>query len=363
MRIALTTGQAYLPQRVGGSGTSTHDLVPALKQEGHKVAVLSELLPEGYIGYRTRILRKLQRAYGGRRIIVDHAMGYPVYRIWGQSEPVSQFIEQFRPDLAIIQAGDPLKFANKFIGLGIPAIVYLRDVEFSSIGDVLTPSPLLGFIANSQFTADVANSELGISSEVIPPLVQRDRYTTRSTREKLVFINPVPEKGLEIALQLADKRPDIPMLIVEAWPLNSNRRASLKKLLMQLPNVNWMPPQLDMRAVYRQARIILVPSQWREAWCRVVSEAQVSGIPALASRIGGLPESVGPGGVLVDPEAPISDWENALSQLWDDLNAYSKCSALALSHSHRENFQPQAIVQKLLNVIENHMRSSALPRR
>jgi glycosyltransferase involved in cell wall biosynthesis len=72
-----------------------------------------------------------------------------------------------------------------------------------------------------------------------------------------------------------------------------------------------------MRRIYQSARIVLVPSILNEAWARVVTEAQISGIPILASDRGGLPESVGPGGILVDPDADISDWEKALSRLWD----------------------------------------------
>src|SRR5262249_21620774 len=56
----------------------------------------------------------------------------------------------------------------------------------------------------------------------------------------------------------------------------------------------------DMRTVYCDTRILLVPSQWEdETWGRVVSEAQLSGIPVITSDRGGLPESVGPGGIVL----------------------------------------------------------------
>ncbi len=55
---------------------------------------------------------------------------------------------------------------------------------------------------------------------------------------------------------------------------------------------------MDTRSVYAATRVLLVPSQWKaETWGRVASEAQFSGIPVLASDVGGSPEAVAPGGV------------------------------------------------------------------
>jgi len=93
---------------------------------------------------------------------------------------------------------------------------------------------------------------------------------------------------------------------------------------------------------------VLMPSVWEESWGRVVSEAQVSGIPALASNTGGLPEAVGPGGMLVDRQADLSDWLHALSQLWDDDARYDHYARAARTHSHRPEFQPNAVVSRFI---------------
>ena len=37
----------------------------------------------------------------------------------------------------------------------------------------------------------------------------------------------------------------------------------------------------DMRSVYAKCRILLAPSVWEEAYGRVVTEAQISGIPVV----------------------------------------------------------------------------------
>jgi glycosyltransferase involved in cell wall biosynthesis len=106
-----------------------------------------------------------------------------------------------------------------------------------------------------------------------------------------------------------------------------------------------------MRSVYGDARIVLAPSLWNEGWGRVASEAQVSGIPVLASTRGGLIEAVGPGGLLVDPEAGIDTWAHALSDLWDIPMVYDQLSRLAFLHARRPDFQPDAVISQLIQIL------------
>jgi hypothetical protein len=43
--------------------------------------------------------------------------------------------------------------------------------------------------------------------------------------------------------------------------------------------------------VWKEIKVLLVPSLWYEAWGMVAVEAQFCGIPVLSSNSGGLPES------------------------------------------------------------------------
>ena len=79
----------------------------------------------------------------------------------------------------------------------------------------------------------------------------------------------------------------------------------------------------------------------------------MSGIPVLASRVGGLTESVGGGGILVDGNAELSDWDAALARMWDDPAEYGRFSKFALEHSRRADFQPTAIATRLLGVLSD----------
>jgi glycosyltransferase involved in cell wall biosynthesis len=109
-----------------------------------------------------------------------------------------------------------------------------------------------------------------------------------------------------------------------------------------------------VRPLLARARLVLVPSRWEETWGRIVSEAQVSGIPALAARRGGLPESVGEGGLLVDADADLAGWERAFARLWDDAHEYAARSAAARAHAARAEIQPEAVIAAFLAHARRH---------
>src|SRR3546814_16284686 len=61
LRILFATGHGYLPQRVGGSETSSHELILALQEQGHHCAVLSALQGNGWLAFSNRVAMKLTR--------------------------------------------------------------------------------------------------------------------------------------------------------------------------------------------------------------------------------------------------------------------------------------------------------------
>jgi glycosyltransferase involved in cell wall biosynthesis len=197
----------------------------------------------------------------------------------------------------------------------------------------------------------------GIRPHVIPPCVNQNRYRVATNRSKVVFVGLFPKKGVELAFQLAEKRPDIPFEFVESWPLTHKDFLDFKHRANTLGNVTVRRRVDDMRIIYRMAKIVLVPSVCEEAWGRVCTEAQCSGVPVLASNRGGLPESVGPGGLLVDIHAPLTEWLVALSTLWDDTDAYFRLSEAALVHSQRPEIQFNYLVDELLNLLAGHVSS------
>jgi glycosyltransferase involved in cell wall biosynthesis len=97
---------------------------------------------------------------------------------------------------------------------------------------------------------------------------------------------------------------------------------------------------------------VIVPSVDEEAWCRVVSEAHINGIPTIASDLGGFPESVGPGGLLVSPPDSLDRWLEALSEVWDDQGTYGELSRRALEYSRRDLLEPTVVRRRFEEIVD-----------
>ena len=348
MRVLFVTSHTYLPERVGGSESSIHDLCLALRARGIEVAVLARTLARPR-GARGRLRSLLPR----RSLRVDRRMGYRAFRGPEPEKSVAEVVRRFRPSVAVVHAGRPMEMARELLHAGLPTCVYLRDVQFNVFGGPLEARPGLCYLANSRFTAERFREACGLAATVISPLVLAERYRTRGPGDRVVFVNPDERKGWGVALQLARSRPDVAFEFVESWPLTPEVRARRQRELLGASHVSWREPVLDMRVVYRRARLLLVPSLasrgvWEESWGRVVTEAHCSGIPVLASRSGGLPEAVGPGGVLVEPDAEPVAWEKALSRIWDDPREHEALSRAAREWAARPEIQPDSLLPRFL---------------
>jgi glycosyltransferase involved in cell wall biosynthesis len=76
-----------------------------------------------------------------------------------------------------------------------------------------------------------------------------------------------------------------------------------------------------------------MPSIHEETFGRVVAEAQVSGIPALTSDRGALPETLGAGGLSVPLDAGFDARLHAFDRLWADGSFYRQCAEAARAES------------------------------
>lgn len=347
MKILFASNNGYLPQFSGGVQSNTDYLARSLIEAGHEPAVLAELFAMGLFGFRSRIKLKLSRT----NYVEDTIYGYPVYRTWVPSEAVSDLIKNDRPDVVVAQCHGSVQIAQEFRKYDIPVVVYFHNVEFDELdGD---PSSLQGcrFISNSSFTRDKYLQTFGIESVVIPPIIDRSAYEVVSTQDFVTFINPVAKKGLAKVLEIARALPDIPFLIVESWTLTDQQLASLSAELASLPNITFRRRTDNMKDIYSQTKILLAPSIWEEAWGRVVSEAHCSGIPVIGSRRGGLPEAIGPGGMILEHDAPIADWAKAVSDLWTDRQLYSETSEAVRRYADRPELNASQQSNLLLSIL------------
>ncbi len=361
-KILFSTTHSYMPFFYGGSELSTNDLIKELSRRQICAAVNAHHGSRQIGVYLNRLRAKLNL---GRPFAATRYDGYPVYRSWNPVKVLPHVTDHLKPDIGIVQSGGQGELIRAHVEAGLPVVVYVRDamLEWASAGDALA-SPLVRFVANSAFTAAKVEEASGRHADVIPPLVQPERCRVAAPGQCVLMVNPHPFKGVDVALRLAEMCPDIQFLFVGGWGNSAAEEAALTPRFKALPNVRRLPATDDMRGVYAQARVLLAPSgtdylgkpvDWVEAWGRVVTEAQHSGIPAIATADGGLPESVGTGGLLVARDAPIDAWYQALRRVWDDPAEYERLSAAALDHASRHEIQPATLCETFVGICNDHV--------
>ncbi|MBX7483649.1 glycosyltransferase [Qipengyuania qiaonensis] len=320
---------------IGGSQRTGDTLLRALARRGHEVALTAGLIGDGWLGLRGRILMKLTR----RRAVRDRKLGYSTYRSWFPWQSAAEVARRFRPDVVVVQAHSTGTIGYAFRDAGQKVLFSFQDNEFDKLGQDLADFGPITAVANSRFTADAYRRAYGATCTTIHPLIDGDLYRTERTGSFVTFINPDPVKGLDKAIEIARALPNTPFRFQETWPIPKAERVALLQRLADLPNVTLAPRVNDMREVYAQTKILLVPSQWEEGYGRIASEAQFSGIPVIGSDRGGLPEAIGTGGLVIAADAAAQDWVDALRGVLESPDRYAELSASATAYAHRPELQ------------------------
>ncbi|MBV7540376.1 glycosyltransferase [Acidovorax sp. sic0104] len=338
MRVLFVSDYPHLPSIKGGLQTTTHDLCHAIGVAGATAAVLCGQV-EGAAGTIAPS-------------VSDTSLGYLCMRAPAPLEALPLVAAAWQPDTIVVQSGMSLtRMVLASLDTGRPTVVYLHNVESHQLGGRLVPDPRLLYLANSHFTAQRWRALAGLQCAVIPPVVQADSYLAGASGDKVLFVNPVPIKGVELMFALAAHCPDIPFLVVESWNIEPVWRDWCRRRAQSLGNIEWLEPVDDMRPVYARSRLLLMPSVWEESFGRTSVEAQLNGMPVLASDRGALPEIVGRAGTVLDPHAPVERWADALRSL---LAAHEDVSAVARRQGLGHAAATPLIVGQLLGLLAGH---------
>jgi glycosyltransferase involved in cell wall biosynthesis len=341
----------YMPQSKGGLANTLHELCIGLQARGHNVSVLAALRQGGFFSSKMKLQMKVNVIRDNQKISRDVTLGYPVWRSWDMESCLDYVCNKDDPDVVVIAGGRFASIARKIRHINMPIVVQVHDVEEEWIDGRYSDISGYHIISNSHFTANFLSDNHGISSDVIYPVIDYNRYKVASSLETVAFINPYLRKGVDIAIKIAQLCPDIRFTFAGRLPEFEEGYEARKHDLLALENVDMLGVQEDMRNVYGRAKFILAPSRWDEAFGRVACEAAVNGLPTVGSNVGGLPEAIGGGGMLVDPSAGISDWVHAVRTLWDDDTAYAVFRKAAFESARRpslDNLQQVAAHEAVL---------------
>ncbi len=179
---------------------------------------------------------------------------------------------------------------------------------------------------------------------------------SRHTQDYLLFFGRLTEeKGIATIMEAAKKAPNVKIKFAgEGRMLEYIERQSL-------PNVETLGflkgEKLDKTV--REAKAVLVPSEWMENNPMTVIEANMLARPAIGTRIGGIPEIIVPGktGWLID----VGD-ADALASCMEEAWNMPEAEYAAMRESCREfameNFSPESHYKRLMEIYEDAIASS-----
>ena len=319
LRFGIISDHTYLPDRVGGRESSIDALARQLTDNGHDVQVLAD----------RGSLRALPKALPSR---VFWSSPYGVTRVKGVANVAATSLRKDVIDFGIYNVAASAAFVAATAAARRRQFFCIRDVGDNSL-DQLRYFDDVRLIANSQFIREHIYDRVHRDSFVLLPTVNRQTVVGSHSGRYITMINPIEAKGLSMALSVAASLPQYRFLFVKCWPMLPPQSDALSRMAARLGNIDIVEPTMLVREIYERTRVLLVPSLVDEAFGRVAIEAQMNGIPVIASRRGGLPEAVGPGGTLVDPNAPSEVWTRAICTLMEDPILWHQVAQRALDHA------------------------------
>jgi len=354
-KLLFVTQNPFLPDSSGGAQKSAHYLFQSLISRGWKVEVIcasSIKTPR----FRKSVIQSILCLNLPQRFTVDTELGFPCWRHALKYSSQSHWINllenrlnAYQPDVVLGDSSPNCPLLKHAISKSFKTFYIGRNINITQSTSILPDE--LNLMANSPFVASVISQIMNQEVEVILPFVDVKSYRVEKIISKYItFVNPVPEKGVNIAIQVAKALPNENFLFVKGkW---SHMRPEKVEEYLQpaytLPNVDIWENQSNMQEVYKVTRIMLVPSQFIETFGRVILEAQINGIPVVAAHVGGIPYTLGQGGILVYPKHKAEGYIKAIEQLQSNEGYYEKTSQMAFENSNRPEFNPKLQVDKFI---------------
>ena len=263
---------------------------------------------------------------------------------------------------------------------GAKIVFYLGNAAYLH-RDNIEPFDIV--VCPSRFLAHYYEKKLGLSTQALRTIIPESRFLGEGLniyhqhpelRKQgfVTFFNPQFSKGLGLVVQLVIQAqklaPDMRFLIVSGR--TDYKDVAINGLaLSDYSNVWCIDSQEDVKSIYQRTSILLLPSVVQEAASRSIVEAQLSGIPVIASNRGGNKERLNGGGFCLDlpqryintPQSvpdteSIKPWLDQLMALWENKDTYNHASKRAIDAT--QTFRPETASKHAVEFFEQLRKTS-----
>lgn len=294
---------------------------------------------------------------------------------------IELIIQEFKPNIILTQlmwSDIALELASKN---SIPSIIRVCKVPSNldlSYYSSLAPTAI---ISTSKCVQEYVKSTWNRNSLIIKLLVELENYIINKENfdpfnNNLIFMfNPLKRKGGLIFKEIAKKLPQEQFGTVLGWSSlkeNKNSKKFSKEYIQRITesegskfdgslpeyinfddcvNIRIFESEDDAKELYKKIKILLIPSQWEEAFGRVAIEAMVNGIPVIASDIAGLKESVSSGGILLEKDN-LKLWVKEIGKLCKNEDYFKEWSKKGKKFV-KENYNEEKIVSQIIELVNS----------
>ncbi len=183
----------------------------------------------------------------------------------------------------------------------------------------------------------------------LPLIIDSQRFTGEGAPEwepllkqldYLLFVGRVtPQKNLKSSLRvfaaLHQRRPSVKYMLVggKHWPTYTRELEDLAAVLGIAEAVVFAGPIAEadvLTSFFRHARFYLCLSEW-ESFCVPIVESLYFGTPVLGHDVPPIPETMGPGGVVLRGSA--EEMAGQIDVLWDDASRYQQLQQGGFRHA------------------------------
>jgi len=178
-----------------------------------------------------------------------------------------------------------------------------------------------GIRARFQVVPNVVDTSLFYPAE--------DKSHAREDNKKRLLLVALldPKKGvpylLEALARLKEKRNDFVLDIVGDGPNRAKYEELSRKLgLQDIVRFHGLKSKQEVAEFMRRADVFVLPSEWENLPC-VIIEAMASGLPVVATNVGGIPEMVDDKTGLLVPPGNSEALAEAIDHMLDHCNDYN----------------------------------------